>query len=108
MHIGYIDRMPPTTNTKTETQIIEVWLTQDRMEIICRVVHEDESAETFDVNSLSMRGAQREMTAFFIRNEWEPIGRWEIQVNDESNYTNETLECSRKFRRTVTEQRTSK
>jgi hypothetical protein len=100
--VRYINHMPTTTDTNTTTEIIEVWLTADGLKkIICRVVDENEHTGEYDVDSLSMRGAQREMTGFFISRDWEPIGRWEIEATDETNYTNENGECSRKFRRTV-------
>ena len=46
---------------------IEVWLTQENMEVNCMVVREDESTDnSLDVVSLSMRGAQREITGTLI------------------------------------------
>ena len=45
---------------------LEVWLRQDEAEITCTVVRDDESTYELDVDSLSMRGAQREMTGYFI------------------------------------------
>jgi hypothetical protein len=56
---------------------IEVWLTQNNIEIKCMVVHEDESATYLDVDSLSMRGAQRQITADLIDQGYTPAGRWE-------------------------------
>ena len=56
---------------------IEVWLTQKNIEITCMVVYEDEHTENLDVDSLSMRGAQREMTGYFKKQGYEPVGRWE-------------------------------
>lgn len=53
---------------------IEVWLRQDDEEIICTVVREDESTYELDVDALSMRGAQREMTGYFIEQSYEPAG----------------------------------
>ena len=82
---GLIGRKPP----------IEVWLTKQNIEITCRVVHEDETTEDYDVDSLSMRGAQREMTGFFKRMGYEPAGRWETEYADVRDGTEETV---RKFR----------
>jgi hypothetical protein len=56
---------------------IEVWLTQKNLEITCLEVHEDETTEERDVDSLSMRGAQREKTGWYISRGYVPVGRWE-------------------------------
>ena len=78
---------------------IEVWLSQTNMEITCTVVLEDESTSTLDVNSLSMRGAQREMTGYFIAHGYTPVGRWEVEADSENGYGGkETVETSRKFK----------
>lgn len=63
---------------------IEVWLRQVNMEVACTVVNEDESTARYDVDSLSLRGAQREMTGYLISQGYEPVGRWETvqQVPD--------------------------
>jgi len=61
------------TNTKSP---IEVWLRQTNLTVDCTVVNEDESTEDYNVSSLSMRGAQREMTGYFIREGYRPDGRW--------------------------------
>lgn len=57
---------------------IEVWLTQKNMQVTCRVVNEDETTDELDVDSLSMRGAQREMTGWFLQQGYKPVGRWEL------------------------------
>lgn len=56
---------------------IEVWLRQANMQITCMVVHEDETTQNLDVDSLSMRGAQREMTGWFLKEGYVAVGRWE-------------------------------
>lgn len=64
---------------------IEVWLRQATMAgmaIECMIVAEDETTSELDVDSLSMRGAQREMTGHFIGQGYEPVGRWEVTVPD--------------------------
>jgi hypothetical protein len=63
---------------------VEVWLTQNNMQVTCRVIHEDETAEELDVNSLSMRGAQREVTGWFLSDGYTPVGRWEAEVEGEA------------------------
>lgn len=55
---------------------IEVWLTKNNIEITCSVVFEDESTDTLSVDSLSMRGAQREITGWLKARGFEPAGRW--------------------------------
>jgi hypothetical protein len=64
------------------TAPIEVWLKQDNLEVTCRVAHEDESTSTLTVDSLSMRGAQREITGWLISHGYEPAGRWQDQWAD--------------------------
>lgn len=74
---------------------IEVWLRQENMTIACTVVYQDESTEDYEVNSLSMRGAQREMTGFFIREGYQPLGRWAAEV---AGLGGVSPECSRTFK----------
>jgi hypothetical protein len=53
------------------------------MTIACKVVYEDESTDEYDadfVNSLSMRGAQREITGHFITEGYQPVGRWTTEA----------------------------
>ncbi|MFF0268666.1 hypothetical protein [Kribbella sp. NPDC004536] len=83
------------TNTEKASPI-EVWLRQRNMAIDCTVVHEDESTQELDVNSLSMRGAQREMTGYLIKQGYQPVGRWEVESFDEDR--GEAGETSRKFK----------
>jgi hypothetical protein len=64
---------------------IEVWLRQKNMEVNCVVVREDESTDhTLDVVSLSMRGAQREITGNLIDWGYKPEGRWVQEADGES------------------------
>jgi hypothetical protein len=78
----------------TKNGPIEVWLTKRNIEVMCRVVHEDETVDELSVESLSMRGAQREITGHFKRLGYEAAGRWETEhaAGDESE------ETVRKFR----------
>lgn len=73
---------------------IEVWLSQPNMTITCKVVYENESTTDYDVESLSMRGAQREMTGFFLQQGYKAAGRWEYEDG-------EGRECVRRFRPTA-------
>jgi hypothetical protein len=77
---------------------VEVWLTKKNIAVTCRVVFEDETDWEPDVDSLSMRGAQREMTAWFISQDYEPTGRWADETGDEYFGTDEG-ETVRTFRR---------
>ncbi|MGH3685132.1 MAG: hypothetical protein ACRDSM_08775 [Pseudonocardiaceae bacterium] len=63
----------------TKTGPIEVSLRQVNLDITCTIVHDDESTRELDADSLSMRGAQREMTGYFISQGNEPVGRWEAE-----------------------------
>jgi len=63
---------------------VEVWLTQKNMEIRCLVVFEDESTERIGVDSLSLRGAQREITRCLIDQGYQPVGRWGGDVDGET------------------------
>lgn len=76
---------------------IEVWLTQKNLEVTCSIVHEDESTTGLDVDSLSMRGAQREITGWLIAHGYEPAGRWQDEV-EASRHQDEAPETSRRFR----------
>ncbi len=68
--------------TDTRPSPIEVWLTKGNIQITCRMVHEDETTQEVDVDSLSMRGAQREITGYFIGQGYKPVGRWEYEDED--------------------------
>jgi hypothetical protein len=77
---------------------IEVWLSQKNMQVTCTVVHEDEHTETLDVDALSMRGAQREMTDWFIAQGYKPAGRWSIELTEVTPEGDErAVETSRQF-----------
>ena len=82
------------TTVRDNTRPIEVWLSQPNIEITCRIVFEDETSVEGPAGSLSMRGAQREVTSWLLGEGYEPAGRWTIQ--DE-----EGRETMRVFRRPV-------
>lgn len=79
----------------TKPTPIEVWLRQHNMAVTCMEVHEDETTDELDIKSLSMRGAQREITGYFIQHGYEPVGRWRVEHDDSAMQTQET---SRQFR----------
>lgn len=83
---------------------IEVWLSLANQEVTCIVVLEDERTSTFDVNSRSMRGAQREITGYLIAHGYTPIGDWEAEADSDDGYGGkQTVEASRKFKLSVIE-----
>jgi hypothetical protein len=71
---------------------IEVWLSKRNIEVACRVVFEDERVVQLNVRSMSMRGAQREITGLLIGQGYEPVGRWSVE--DQHGF-----ETMRRFRR---------
>jgi hypothetical protein len=64
-----------TTRRKT-AEPIEVCLSQPYLEVTCRIVFRDGSAVAVGVDSLSIAGAQREMTTWLMEQGYEPAGRW--------------------------------
>lgn len=80
--------------TNSKAGPVEVWLSQQNLAINCTVVHEDESTDALDIESLSMRGAQREITGYFIGRGYKPDGRWEATAADRGD----VLESMRRFR----------
>ena len=73
---------------------IEVWLSQDNMQVTCRIVHQDETTSEYDIKSLSLRGAQREITGWLISQGYQPAGRWTAETTD----GREVVESSRQFK----------
>jgi hypothetical protein len=62
---------------------IEVWLSQTNMQVRCWYVREDESTAELDVDSLSLRGAEREVTGVLISEGFKPVGRWAEEADGE-------------------------
>ena len=85
----------PSVHDEPPGSPIEVWLSRPNLEIRCTIVHEDESTEELDVDSLSMRGAQREITGWLLSRGYKAVGRWEGEWVTEVGGTQET---SRMFR----------
>jgi hypothetical protein len=83
---------------------IEVWLSLGTTKITCTVVLEDESTSTLEVNSLSMRGAQREMTGYLMTHGYIPVGGWEVEADtDNGSGGKDAVETSRMFKLNVIE-----
>lgn len=81
--------------TTNKPSPIEVILTQGNMQITCRVVRDDESTYRLDVDSLSMRGAQREVTGGLIADGYTPVGRWGVEARDPEE---DPIETVRRFK----------
>ena len=84
-------------NESRKTQPIEVWLSQRNFEVTGRVVYESERTDHLKTESLSMRGAQREVTGFLIQQGYAPAGRWETErmMGDDLE---SPIETSRRFK----------
>jgi hypothetical protein len=83
---------------------IEVWLSRANMGFTCTVVLENEKTSTLDVNSRSMRGAQREITGYLIARGYTPVGDWKVEAaGDNGNGGTDTVESSRTFKLSVIE-----
>jgi hypothetical protein len=63
--------------------------------VTCTVVREDESTDSLDVDSLSMRGAMREITGYLLSQGYKPNGRWSAEVMSKEG---DTLEAVRAFK----------
>ncbi|MCV7177536.1 hypothetical protein [Mycolicibacterium sphagni] len=80
-----------TISSPTKPSPIEVWLRQKNLAITCEVIHDDETGEDLDVDSLSMRGAQREMTRYLLDQGYTAEGGWEDPVEDDDNNGRESV-----------------
>jgi hypothetical protein len=92
--LAALDTLSTVTTLQDNAQPIEVWLSQPNIQVTCRIVFSDETAIEMQVTSLSMRGAQREVTSWLIAQGYEPAGRWSA----EDKAARETM---RHFRRPV-------
>jgi len=74
------------TAAREKPSPIEVWLRQRNLSVSCKVVYGGESTEELEIDLLSMRGAQREITGWLISQGYMPDGRWaaEAGVDDET------------------------
>ncbi len=75
---------------------IEVWLTlrDGGFGVNCMVVRDDESTTQLDIDSLTMRGAEREITGWLLGNGYKAAGRWETMKEDRDE---NDLEAMRRF-----------
>jgi hypothetical protein len=75
---------PPKQRTP---QALQAVLSRKNIEIFCTLVFEDESTSYPIVNSVSVRGAQRELTGLLVAHGYTPVGRWSDEGEDEDGYT---------------------
>src|ERR1035438_655299 len=75
------------TNTKARRpQALRAVLTRKNLEITCTLVFEDESVSYPQPHSISLRGAQREVTGMLVSTGYIPTGRWDDEGEDEDGY----------------------
>jgi hypothetical protein len=84
------------TNTNEDRpQALQAVLSRKNIEISCTLVFEDESASSLEVASVSVRGAQREITGMLVGDHgYVPAGRWSDDGQDDDGYS----EWSRAFK----------
>jgi len=73
---------------------LQAVLSRKNIEIRCTLVFEDESISYPPVDSVSLRGAQREITGSLVAYGYVPAGRWSEDDEDEDGYR----EWSRAFK----------
>jgi hypothetical protein len=68
-------------------QALQAVLSRKNIEIFCTLVFEDESVSYPEVESVSVRGAQREVTGMLVGFGYTPAGRWSDADEDEDGYS---------------------
>jgi hypothetical protein len=72
------------TDTKQRApQPLRAILIRKNIEIWCTLVFEDESAVDLPANSVSVRGAQRQITSLLVGHGYAPAGRWSDEDRDD-------------------------
>jgi hypothetical protein len=89
---NYTNNMPDTK--PRPPQALQAVLSRKNIEITCALVFEDESITYPRVDSVSVRGAQREITGGLVAYGYVPVGRWADDGEDEDGYR----EWSRPFK----------
>jgi hypothetical protein len=75
------------SNRERPVQPLQAILSRKNLEITCTLVFEDESLSGQPVVSLSLRGAQREITGRLVALGFVPAGRWSAEEEpDEDGY----------------------
>lgn len=81
----------------------EVWLHQENLEIGCMIVREDETTTSLDIDALSLRGAEREITGYLISQGYKPAGRWhdarDLDHGKSENWLDAPAEVMRQFKK---------
>jgi hypothetical protein len=67
-------------------QALRAVLSRKNLEITCTLVYEDESVSYPQPRSISLRGAQREVTGMLVSTGYIPTGRWSDEGEDEDGY----------------------
>jgi hypothetical protein len=65
---------------------VQAVLSRKNIEIFCTLVFEDESVSYPVIASVSVRGAQREITGHLVKIGYTPAGRWSDEGVDEDGY----------------------
>jgi hypothetical protein len=73
-------------NKERRTMPLQAILSRKNIEITCTLVFEDESVSYPGVDSVSVRGAQREVTGMLVKHGYTPVGRWSEGDEDEDGY----------------------
>jgi hypothetical protein len=81
-------------------QPVEVFLTKANIAVTCKIYRDDETGTDLDarIDSLSMRGAQREITSWLISQGYKPAGRWTYEADTRNVRGDDLGECRRSFR----------
>jgi hypothetical protein len=83
------------SSIRAVTEPVEIWLSQvNSLTVTCQVVHQDETTEYLDVDSLSLRGAMREITGYLLAIGYEPVDRWETVAD----HGDDSAEAVRRFK----------
>jgi hypothetical protein len=75
------------TRVETTAKPIEVRLNRPQLEVTCRIVFPDGTAIAVGVDALSLRGAQRELTAWLTERGYEPAGGWSTRDENDRGAT---------------------
>jgi hypothetical protein len=80
------------------TSPVEVWLTKKDIAVGAVIYADDVVLWQDDTDSISMRGAQREMTAWLISAGYEPLDRWRVEYSNGGGKYDAAIETVRTFR----------
>lgn len=72
---------------KRDPQPLQVILSRKNIEITGTLLFEDETVSHAPIDSMSLRGAQRELTGRLVKHGYTPVGRWSEGEEDDDGYT---------------------